>query len=381
MLDKLRYPDARCLDGSPAGYYMREGKQERFLIYFEGGGWCYDEQCENPTWDGTLKDCRQRATTRLGSSTRWEPFQDYTLKGMLSIDPVANPVFHDWTLVYVPYCDGTSFSGDAVVDDLHFKGKAILDAVLDHVMQSTKIQAAKQVVVSGGSAGASTVYYHIDTIADRLRLESGEVLGLPDAGFFLDMKDKDGIDCWPAQMRSVFNVSNGYAALHSGCLQLFQADPAKCMFPEYYANLIKTRMFVINTLYDSSEISCTLRVNCCPGGCGGREPTCSGPQMKLLEELHRRHVEAWAPLARRKGNGVWAPACIAHTVSRYEWTDKSWEVPADSGITQAAAVRRWVASQGASSGSFVFQDNVSWPDNQPCSSTRSGAMEAQRLFV
>ena len=27
----------------------------------------------------------------------------------------ANPVFHNWTLVYVPYCDGTSFSGDAVV--------------------------------------------------------------------------------------------------------------------------------------------------------------------------------------------------------------------------------------------------------------------------
>lgn len=25
-----------------------------------------------------------------------------------------NPVFHNWTLVYVPYCDGTSFSGDAV---------------------------------------------------------------------------------------------------------------------------------------------------------------------------------------------------------------------------------------------------------------------------
>ena len=26
-----------------------------------------------------------------------------------------NPLFHNWTLVYVPYCDGASFTGDQAV--------------------------------------------------------------------------------------------------------------------------------------------------------------------------------------------------------------------------------------------------------------------------
>ena len=33
---------------------------------------------------------------------------------------------------------------------------------------------------------------------------------MPDAGFFLDLPDVNGVDCWPAQMRSVFNLSGAY---------------------------------------------------------------------------------------------------------------------------------------------------------------------------
>ena len=44
------YPDAKCLDGSPAGYYLRAGSNtSKYLIFFEGGGWCYDDACEMPT--------------------------------------------------------------------------------------------------------------------------------------------------------------------------------------------------------------------------------------------------------------------------------------------------------------------------------------------
>mmetsp|Transcript_87301 Transcript_87301/g.211784 ORF Transcript_87301/g.211784 Transcript_87301/m.211784 type:complete len:459 (-) Transcript_87301:22-1398(-) len=342
QLDPVEYPDAQCLDGSQAGYYMRKGVESKYLIHLEGGGWCYDQHCEHPTKEGTLKDCQDRASTRLGSSTQWDSVKEYGLKGMLSADRQANPVFHDWTLIYVPYCDGASFSGDAVIGNLHFKGKAILHAVFAQLKNATNIQKAERVVVSGGSAGASAVYYHIDTIADQLHLTSGEVLGIPDAGFFLNMRDKDGIDCWPAQMRSLFDVSNGYTSLHSACLQRFPAESWKCLFPENYADLLQTRMFVINTLYDSSEISYTLRLKCCPGGCGGSYPTCSAAEMNILEALRWRHAVEWTPLVSKKGNGVWAPACIDHTVTAKKWTDQSWEVPANSGVTQAAAVQKWL---------------------------------------
>merc|ERR1712159_919684 len=118
-------------------------------------------------------------------------------------------------LVYVPYCDGTSFSGDAEVDGLHFRGKTILNALLAELKGTVDVQSAEQVVITGGSAGASAVFYHVDEIVETLALTGGEVVALPDAGFFLDRRDKDGIDCWPNQMQSIWNVSNGYAALRA----------------------------------------------------------------------------------------------------------------------------------------------------------------------
>eukprot|EP00415_Alexandrium_ostenfeldii_P003997 UN3997 len=181
-------------------------------------------------------------------------------------------------------------------------------------------------------------------------------------------------------MRSIFDVARGYGALHDGCLQRFPGERWKCLFPEYYADLIEARMFLINTLYDSSEITWTLRLDCCAGGCDGRSPTCSEAALQLIEGLRQKHLQAWAPLVHRQGSGVWAPACIRHTVSEYEWTDTTWEVPADSGITQAIAVQRWLSSEAPLAHSFVYQDKVSWPHNRPCASSQSGS-SARMLFA
>ena len=53
---------ARCLDGSPGAFYLRRGNPRKWLIYLEGGGWCYDED-----------DCFERSSTKLGSSKDWQP--------------------------------------------------------------------------------------------------------------------------------------------------------------------------------------------------------------------------------------------------------------------------------------------------------------------
>jgi hypothetical protein len=357
-----------------AGYYLRAGDQKRFLIYLEGGGWCYDQDCTKPSVAGTLEDCRKRSYSRLGSSRLWGPTYD-RLTGCLSADPSENPVFNNWTLVYVPYCDGTSFSGDAVVDGLHFKGRAILRAIVDDLKARTGIQEALQVVLSGGSAGASAVYYHVDGVSEQLKLDRGEVLGLPDAGFFLDLKDKDGMDCWPSQMRSIFEVSNGFQFLHSGCLERFSQDPSKCLFPEYFGDLISSRVLILNSLYDSSETYYTLRLDCCPGGCGGRYPTCAGRELDLFVAMKQQHHRAWAALANRTGNGVWAPACPTHTMAWDHWADSNWEVPAGSGNTMAAVVHRWLGGSKTGGRSYSYEDVAPWPHNKPCASSSVSTFE------
>lgn len=365
LFSKAEYPRARCLDGTSAGYYFREGQTEKFLVYFEGGGWCYDQNCANPSKAGTLNDCWKRSQGRLGSSKSWSNWQDAYLTGVLSSRKSENPVFHDWALAYVPYCDGASFSGNTEVDGLHFRGRAILDALIADLSERG-IAHAKQVVISGGSAGASAVFYHVDYIGRRLGLGPERFLGLPDAGFFLDLPDKDGVDCWPGQMRSLFDTVIGYNDLDAGCVAKFKNQPWKCLYPQYFADLIQTPLMVLNSFYDSSELSATLRLHCCPGGCGSASPTCKGRDLELFKELRSQHSRAWAGLAANRRSGVWAISCVTHTMSWNHWTDSSWEVPAKSGNTMAAVVGRWLAGNNSDQKNWLYEDPVAWPGNGPC---------------
>merc|ERR1719350_1910795 len=49
LFSSKKYPDALCLDGSPGGYFVREGSADHIIIYFQGGGWCYDQNGDAPT--------------------------------------------------------------------------------------------------------------------------------------------------------------------------------------------------------------------------------------------------------------------------------------------------------------------------------------------
>lgn len=33
-------PDAFCLDGTKPAYYVHQGLKNKFILSFEGGGWC-----------------------------------------------------------------------------------------------------------------------------------------------------------------------------------------------------------------------------------------------------------------------------------------------------------------------------------------------------
>ena len=63
MSDKgLKYDGAVCLDGTDAGFYIQlatdPAHANDWQLYFQGGGWCYDEE-----------DCYGRSMNNLGSSS------------------------------------------------------------------------------------------------------------------------------------------------------------------------------------------------------------------------------------------------------------------------------------------------------------------------
>ncbi|CAI6005399.1 unnamed protein product [Closterium sp. NIES-64] len=107
---------AKCLDGSPPGYYHRPGYaagSAAWHIHLPGGGWCT-----------SMAGCMHRAQTNQGS-TRSRPTvivrggndrdegSASPARGINSPDPKVNPLFHNWHLVRPIYCDGGGFAGRA----------------------------------------------------------------------------------------------------------------------------------------------------------------------------------------------------------------------------------------------------------------------------
>ena len=54
----------------------------------------------------------------------------------MSVDPSINPVFFDWNIVYVWYCDGSGYTGDSTDaveydnETIYYRGAHIVPSVI-----------------------------------------------------------------------------------------------------------------------------------------------------------------------------------------------------------------------------------------------------------
>ncbi|GJP77416.1 hypothetical protein CLOP_g7813 [Closterium sp. NIES-67] len=241
--------DAKCLDGSPPGYYFRPGTgggKHMWHIYLPHGGWCL-----------TAAQCATRSRTALGSSTFYpDDPTNATLSpnfnGILSSNSTANPPFYNWNLVRLIYCDGAGYSGTAgrleVHNDtvLYLDGWNIVQAVFEDLKANRGIKSAAQILLSGSSAGGQAVISLCDRIAGALPWAATKCIA--DSGFFVDSKDSAGGSTWRDTAKSLI-------ALHKpswlACMDaLPDTDHWKCFFPQYTLRSVKTPIFVFHTLFD-----------------------------------------------------------------------------------------------------------------------------------
>ena len=91
----------------------------------------------------------------------------------------------EWSVVYFPYCDGASFSGDRdePVDGLYFQGRRILSALMEKSLD-LGLGEADEVLFTGCSAGGLTLYLHADDMAAYLP-KVKTVKSAPTSGYFL----------------------------------------------------------------------------------------------------------------------------------------------------------------------------------------------------
>lgn len=250
-------PDhAKCLDGTPPVYYHTPGwgdGADKWFVHQQGGGWCY-----------TIEECVSRSKGSLGSTSK-DP-QTRTLNGgYFDYDNKSNPLMWNWNKIEIRYCDGASVSGDRVDQEpsskLWFRGRAILDAEINSILNDRGMNNATDVIVSGCSAGGLATFLHCDhwaaaidkaTTKKSMTGTGAKVACMPDSGFFLD---EDRAPEYHSKMKNVYKFQQSSSAgLNAACVEAHKDDTDgawKCIFAQWSAAHIKTPTFPMQSQYDS----------------------------------------------------------------------------------------------------------------------------------
>ena len=135
-----------CFTGNEFTMSTRPGTGEELLIFLEGGGFCGPNGCE--AIDRTLPGVPNR--------------------GIMNTEDPENPVA-DYNMAYIPYCDGTFFSGDAEADsdgdgvnDRTFRGLHNLSASLDVILAT--FPAPGKILLAGNSAGGFGTHFALPLV-------------------------------------------------------------------------------------------------------------------------------------------------------------------------------------------------------------------------
>jgi hypothetical protein len=115
-LTLLQDPSAKCMDGTPGGFYLRPGSQSsKWILTLQGGGECV-----------TKARCTKSSQGHLGSSSHFPSNFSFWRDGsahFIDANCSVNPSFCEYNLVYLPYCSQDLWSGqrrEATADTFGF---------------------------------------------------------------------------------------------------------------------------------------------------------------------------------------------------------------------------------------------------------------------
>lgn len=303
-----------CLDGSRPGYYYQPATRSdnaQWLLYFKGGGWCYDED-----------SCAARAKGELGSSDHFPA--TFAFSGLMDSDPQVNPTFAHFHRVILWYCDGASFAGDRDApvkhaptnQTIYFRGRRVLRLLLQTIAERHGLANASEVLLSGGSAGGLATFLHADQVKAQLE-ELGANLRVykaaPVSGLFALHDDATGTPLYPNEMRHVFTMQNCSSGVNSACVASLPPHEAwRCIFANYSYAHTSVPMFPLQSVLDSWQMGNIWKGD---SACARSKFTkCTAEEVRelngyahdLLADLKRTSK------FRRDGEGGFVESCYEH---------------------------------------------------------------------
>ena len=436
----VRYyvPGSRCLDGSPMAMYVEASSQQRrWSIHLQGGGFC-----------DSVSSCSERARTSLGTcrndplvGDRWDSLR-YAL-----LSPFASNPFRAYNKVLLRYCSGDMWSGagngtssSSITQDTGTStlstdttqtgaGAMNFDAAIAMLTDASLpfgLADAEVVILSGDSAGAAGVLYHLDALQRTLGWDT-LVLGNSVGGLFPIQEEYTGPSSrvpeqrlTPASFTYYDRIWN--ARLHRGCLDSLGStgtdgddeggsggheasgvaddagvarQPRDCLLPQLLAPHVEAPVFyqefitdsLVTTLYGGMPTVAGAPGDAGTGSVGGgihvsrdwlstagdqsgaRQPPSGVPEVDEFLTSYAEHssrlLRSLADASGGPRNGVFAPSCFLHTNFDIDW-------PVVNGRTALDALYFWVNERAAGGGSGVhaYIDSCGgaplWP---PCNPT------------
>jgi len=153
-------------------FWSKKGASKDLVIYFEGGGACWDNlTCTFPIGSGLPAPAPQFYVSQIAPGTNPAGYS-----GLFDQSNAENPV-KDWSFVYIPYCTGDIHTGSATRTYFN-AGNPLLPAqyqiqhrgfdnfmvVLDWVKKN--FDAPKSILVTGSSAGGYGAAANFPYVAD-----------------------------------------------------------------------------------------------------------------------------------------------------------------------------------------------------------------------
>jgi len=205
------FPESRCRNDTTTGIGVRHGSSDKLVIYFEGGGACFN------TSTCLLND----PFSNFGAIqfTAWAA--GIGGGGIFDNASEDNPVA-DWSFVYVPYCTGDVHAGDkddagvpGVFGAQQFVGYRNVALYLERIVPS--FAGASHVLVTGESAGGFGAAFNYDRIADAW--PGSQVTLLDDSG--PPFGDMYLAPCMQKEWRSLWNLDD---TIPADCSECFSPD-------------------------------------------------------------------------------------------------------------------------------------------------------------
>ena len=314
--------EARCLDGSPFGYYIRRSTSQtnsrKWLLFLMGGGACV-----------TPRDCIERKTSPRGwgSSTFWNstflPGRDYpglvAMHDILSDNRTDNPDFFDYNHVYLQYCSGDLWTGTRKSFDrfgLWFSGHNNLKAAITHLKETENLGSASHLLVMGVSAGGWGLFNNIDYIREKWMPRSTIVKGVPVDGFI----PPGSVTLYQLYPYGLIFPINGVmmkylsswwkSALDESCKKAtWRWRRHRCLDASYALKYVDSSLFLIQNRFDKLIMEEFLRA----------------PLSTTSNYRTRRFTKWYGDLTiksltsnvasntgRNKGHGLFLPSCLNH---------------------------------------------------------------------